>query len=114
MMTPRPIRAPSKRPLRIAQLAGIAFRVPPRASGGTELVIDRLPRAAQEGVTGWIGATTAELVGAVGRARTFDRARCRDRARVRFGHRRMAADEALYLRIARRASAARLHRVVGR
>jgi glycosyltransferase involved in cell wall biosynthesis len=44
MMTPRPFRAPSKRPLRIAQLAGIAFRVPPRASGGTELVIDRLTR----------------------------------------------------------------------
>jgi glycosyltransferase involved in cell wall biosynthesis len=48
MMTPRPFRRPSKGPLRIAQLAGIAFRVPPRASGGTELVIDRLARGLVE------------------------------------------------------------------
>jgi len=48
MGSPRPFRALSPSPLRIAQLAGIAFRVPPRASGGTELVIDRLTRGLVE------------------------------------------------------------------
>jgi glycosyltransferase involved in cell wall biosynthesis len=90
-----------------AMAAGTPVVATPRGS---------IPELVEEGVTGWIGATTAELVAAVGRTRTFDRARCRDRARARFGHRRMAAEyEALYLRIARRASsAARLRRAVGR
>lgn len=36
------LRALSRHPLRVAQVAGVAYRVPPRGSGGTELVIDRL------------------------------------------------------------------------
>jgi len=73
-----------------------------------------LPELVEEGVTGWIGGTMDELAAAVGRAGTFDRARCRERARARFGHRRMAAGyEKLYFQIAR-ARGARLRRAVGR
>jgi glycosyltransferase involved in cell wall biosynthesis len=61
-----------------------------------------LPELVEEGVTGWLGDTIADLVAAVARAEKFDRRRCRDRARARFGHRRMAAAyERLYFRVAR-------------
>ncbi len=89
-----------------AMAAGAPVIATPRGS---------LPELVEDGVTGWLGETVAELVTAVGRAGTFDRRRCRDRARVRFGHRRMAAGyESLYLRIARRASVARFRRAAGR
>ncbi|HET9794650.1 MAG TPA: glycosyltransferase [Thermoanaerobaculia bacterium] len=73
-----------------------------------------LPELVEEGVTGWLGATIDDLVAAAGRTEAFDRRRCRDRARERFGYRRMAANyEKLYLRIAREAPA-RARRAAGR
>jgi glycosyltransferase involved in cell wall biosynthesis len=51
-----------------------------------------MPEIVDEGVTGFLVRGVDQAVAAVGAVRTIDRAGCRERARKRFGARRMVAD----------------------
>ncbi|HEY7520049.1 MAG TPA: glycosyltransferase family 4 protein [Methylomirabilota bacterium] len=66
-----------------------------------------VPEIVRPGVSGFIGESTAELVAAVSRVDTIDRAECRRDFERRFGVTRMVDDyEALYRRVCRQARAA--------
>jgi len=72
-----------------------------------------LPELVEAGVTGYLADDVAGLAAAVERAGSIDRARCRRRARERFGYRRMARRyEDLYRAVLRETAPPR--RVEGR
>jgi glycosyltransferase involved in cell wall biosynthesis len=69
-----------------------------------------VPEVVEDGVTGFIVRDVAEMAERVRHLGSFDRARCRDRARERWSSLRMAREhELLYARIVTRSTRGRLH-----
>jgi glycosyltransferase involved in cell wall biosynthesis len=68
------------------------------------------PEVVDEGITGFLVRDAREMVECVARARTLDRARCRERARQRFSSERMARDyERVYQEAIRNRREGRVH-----
>jgi glycosyltransferase involved in cell wall biosynthesis len=78
-----PLREPE--PFGLVQVEAMMCGTPVAAIG-----VGAVPEVVEEGVTGCIAPTTAELVGAAARALTLSRARIRSRAAARFTARVMA------------------------